>query len=148
MTTQQNLESIFPGLQLCPWEITSDPDTNYNCIAWAVKTTAKPWWPNDFGYWPAGVPRVETVEAFIAAFATKGFVPCLGGAVEPGFEKIALFTKNGLPTNAARQLHDGQWTSKLGQQHDITHAACDAVAGEIYGSVTMYLIRSIPPDSD
>ena len=35
---------------------------------------------------------------------------------------VAIYQSGGLPTHAARQLSDGNWTSKLGPNIDITHS--------------------------
>jgi hypothetical protein len=71
----------------------------------------------------------------VAAFATLGYEPCEGEAVEPGWERIALYgTADGVLTHAARQLLNGRWTSKLGCWEDIEHGLHD-LEGEAYGTV-------------
>ena len=47
---------------------------------------------NRFGkiYWPAGVERAYTIEAYGQAFSTRGYGLCEDGDFEGGFEKIAL----------------------------------------------------------
>jgi hypothetical protein len=85
----------------------------------------------------------ETLDAFVAAFATLGYVPCSGEEPENGFEKVALFARGGMPTHAARQLSDGRWTSKLGLREDIEHDL-HAVSGDLYGTVVLVLKRPIP----
>src|SRR6266540_4162673 len=111
MSIEEYIEAAFPNLQSCSWEITSEPDEKYNCIAWAIGQSKRPWWPNEYGFWPEGVPPEETIEAFVAALQTVGFAIASDASVENGCEKIALFAKNGTPKHAARQLSDGQWTS-------------------------------------
>ena len=91
-------------------------------------------------FWPAGVPRRLTIEAFVEAYALLGYAKCGDGSLEPGFEKIAIYSK-GLPTHAARQLSDGRWTSKLGQSEDISHDAVETVEGPLYGTVEVYMKR-------
>lgn len=130
----------FPGLQQTPFEITSPRTPQYNCIAWAVGDDARFWWPHLF--WPPNVKRQRTRKAFVAAFKTKGFVPCDGPDFEFGFEKIVLYEKDGLPTHAARLLEDGRWASKLGSSHDITHAL-NGLNGENYGTPAIFLRRQI-----
>jgi hypothetical protein len=76
----------------------------------------------------------------VATFTTLGYVPCSGEGPEPGFEKVALFARDGVPTHAARQLLNGRWTSKLGLREDIEHDL-HAVSGELYGSVVLFLKR-------
>jgi hypothetical protein len=83
----------------------------------------------------------ETLEAFVAAFATCRFTPCTGEEFEQGFERIALFAVADVPTHAARQLASGRWTSKLGMLEDIEHEL-HAVSGDLYGAVVLILKRS------
>ena len=120
------IDVVFPGLRDSEYRATSPATRDYNCIAWAAGDTRRWWWPNhdadnDAVYWPPGVPKEETLEAFAAAFATLGHSPCSGEEIEAGFEKIALFAKGEAPTHAARQLPSGRWTSKLGLREDIEH---------------------------
>jgi len=141
----EGLEARFPGLRTSPFRVTSPPSRDYNCVAWAAGDKAHWWWPdpdtdNDIPYWPAGVLREETVHAFVAAFATLGYAPAAGEEPEPGFEKVALFAKDNVPTHVARQLPNGRWTSKLGQREDIEHDL-HAVSGEAYGTVVFVLKR-------
>jgi hypothetical protein len=128
--------------------ITSPPDTVYNCIAWAAEDTNRWWWPFPLGgvsYWPKGIPRQETIDAFILAFGTLGFLPCRDGSLEKGVQKIVLFARleagSVIPTHAARQLENGHWTSKLGPLEDITHFVHDAVNGPAYGQAVKFLSR-------
>ena len=79
---------------------------------------------------------------FRDAFATLGYVVCDDDRLEPGYEKIALFTLGGVPKHAARQLPNGRWVSKLGQSEDIEHSLHD-LAGAVYGSVALIMRRSI-----
>jgi len=63
--------------------------------------------------------------------------------MEVGFEKVALFADaQGLPLHAARQLSDGRWTSKLGEQEDIEHALRD-LEGVAYGNVALVMKRPL-----
>jgi len=93
-------------------------------------------------YWPDGVLRQETIGSFIQAFSTKGYFPCNNGNLEDGFVKIALYALNKVPTHAARQLPDGNWTSKLGWGEDISHTI-DALNGPVYGSAVLFLKKAI-----
>jgi hypothetical protein len=139
------IEGCFPKLRTSPFQVTSPATRDYNCIAWAAGDTAHWWWPdldpsNDAIFWPVGVPKEETLEAFAAAFATLGYVPASSEEPEPGVEKIALFASGIVPTHAARQLPGGRWTSKLGLREDIEHDL-HAVSGEAYGTVVLVLKR-------
>src|SRR5438045_6954499 len=113
------LEEVFPGLTGGGYQVTSPRDGDYNCIAWAAGDTHTWWWPAQAvgrEYWPPGVPRERTRDAFVAVFASLGYRLCEGEVWEAGYEKIALFAdQDGRPTHAARQLPNGRWSSKLGK---------------------------------
>ena len=117
----------------------------YNCVAWAAGSTDKWWWPDRMEqiYWPPNIPRRVTIEHFVAAFETLGYTPCGDERPEQGFEKVALFAKQGMPTHAARQLPSGKWTSKLGREEDIAHVL-DALIGGQYGEIAQVLRRPSP----
>jgi hypothetical protein len=132
----------FPGSVAEPFEVTSTATGNYNCIAWALYDDSKFWWPGPaaFFYWPAGLPRTETIGTFTQLFAMFGFEICPDDSLESGYSKIALFAQNGQPTHAARQLHDGGWTSKLGALEDVRHTL-HALSGGLYGNVALVFRR-------
>lgn len=140
------LEIVLPGLVGTNYQVTSPADDAYNCLAWAAHEVERWWWPDSLGtaYWPEGVPRTETLTAFIAAYAMCGFVPAVDDSFEPGFEKIAIYAKSGKPTHAARQLPSGRWTSKLGRAEDIEHDL-SALNGDLYGTVAIILHRPQGP---
>jgi hypothetical protein len=141
-------ETLFPGLKDSGHRVTSPASRDYNCIAWAAGDTSIWWWPdrdenNDAVHWPPGVSREETLSAFVAAFATLGYVPCDGAEHEQGVEKIALFAlTDGTPSHAARQLPVGTWTSKLGAMEDVEHPL-NALVGDAYGAVVLVLKRPL-----
>jgi hypothetical protein len=128
----------------------SPQDDNYNCIAFALGVTSKPWWPSkrwpqDFD-WPAHLPREEqfqeTLDNFIRAFATKGYSVCRSGRFRRGVEKVAIYsTRTGVPRHAARQLEEGVWKSKCGGYEDIEHKDVFAVARPAYGTVVTFMHR-------
>lgn len=141
-----SLEDVFPNLGTMGFEETSDATSNYNCIAWASGEDSRWWWPdpNEDYHWPAGVPRSDTIDAFIAALQTLGYLPCLSDQPEQGFEKVALYGMEGRVRHAARQLLNGKWTSKLGSSIDIEHSL-DGVVGHQYGRVMIILKRPFLP---
>lgn len=137
----------FPGLRASKHQITSPATHDYNCIAWAANDTMRWWWPdpnpeNTAAYWPEGLAREESLEVFLAAFATLGYSPCPEDSLEAGYSKIAIFAVDSVPTHAARQLPNGFWTSKLGRLEDIEHDL-SAIQGDIYGTVAAVLRRAI-----
>src|ERR1700755_2516488 len=117
---KHRLIARVPGLERSIFELTSPRTEEYNCIAWAAHDTEHWWWPGG-GFWPRGAAERETLAAFEAAFATRGFTRCESPALEAGYEKVALYAIDGVPTHAARQLADGSWTSKLGALEDVRH---------------------------
>ena len=88
----------FPNLLPDRVRVTSPCTDAYNCIAWAARDDRRWWWPSQDGYWPPNVPRVHTLDAFIAAYGTLGFLPCTSPAHEGGKEKIAIYSLAGAPT--------------------------------------------------
>lgn len=136
----ERLRVALPRLTADNYRETSPAAWEYNCIAWAVGRTDT-WWPAPGRYWPADVPREESLSVFVALFATLGYRPGASPALESGVEKVALYASGDTPTHAARQLAGGLWTSKLGPAIDIEHATPDAVAGGVYGEVVAILSR-------
>jgi len=134
----------FPKLAQVRFEVTSAQTSEYNCIAWAASETHRAWWPDKMkiGYWPKGIPREVTLKAFIQAYETLGYRPCeMNTSLELGKEKIAIFVGYaGRPTHAARQLENGDWTSKLGRNFDISHELLGVTGGE-YGDVAQIMDR-------
>jgi hypothetical protein len=137
---------LFPGLAGSTFAVTSPASPRYNCIAWAAEDPGNWWWPDEegIGFWPAGVPREVTLAVFVAAFATRGYETCPGGDPEPGWQKIALDAKDGVPTHAGRLLPTGRWTSKLGPKEDIEHDLT-ALEGLLYGAVAGFMKRPLAP---
>ena len=145
------LESLFPNLRYDRgFKITSECTRDYNCIAWAVGNANCWYWPplgNDEPepdeYWPNGVPDQTDLETFIKALQTDGYDTCPDSSPEPGYTKIALYTIDGEVTHAARQLDNGMWTSKLGPLNDIQHGSPEAIEGNFYGKIAVYMKRKI-----
>jgi hypothetical protein len=93
---------------------------------------------------PPNVPREETVEAFVAAYKTKDYLPCddLNTDLEPGYEKVVIYlSADNEPTHTARQLPSGAWTSKLGTWEDIEHKTPSCLCD--YGTIGKVLKRRI-----
>jgi len=136
------VDQFFPNLSPTGYSVTSLASADYNCIAWAAGVANEWWWPDPMGVspWPASARREETVAAFVEAFQSLGYLPCIDDSVEPGFEKVALYALAGLPKHAARQLPNGRWTSKLGALEDIEHTL-DGLVGAWYGTIVQILKR-------
>ena len=137
----ERVRTALPRLTPDNYRETSPASWEYNCIAWAAGVTDSWWWPTPGRYWPPNVPREESVAAFLAAFATLGYVPATSLDLEADREKVALYAAGEKPTHTARQLASGMWTSKLGPAIDIEHTTPDAVAGGEYGELVATLAR-------
>ena len=96
------LRPAFPRLSPANCRLTSPADDGYNCIAWASENSERWWWPDPLhqSYWPAAVPRVVTLDAFVQAFSSLGYNQHSDDALEPGLQKIAIFANaEGKPTS-------------------------------------------------
>lgn len=133
----------FPNLE-GRYVITSPNTRDYNCLAWAAGETDRKWDPNDPSYyWPAEAPRKHTLAAFIAAYATRGYKQCDDGALEDGYEKIAIYANKRGPQHAAKQLATGIWSSKLGDGWDIEHQTLEGINNPDYGEAVVFIKRPL-----
>jgi len=143
----QHKEAEIPGLSHGNYRVSSPATGRYNCIAFAADDTMRWWWPDaeGDGYWPIGVAREETIEAFVQAFATLGYAPCADQTHTAGFDKVAIYADGKVPTHAAKQLADGRWISKLGDWEDIEHDTLESLEGRpFYGKVALVMQRQAP----
>ena len=134
----------FPALQNDGYTVTSPASSRYNCVAWAADDDSQ-WWDTDalgILYWPPGAPREWTIGGLVGAFRTLGYKKCNNGDLEDGYEKIAIYVLLGIPKHVARQLPDGQWTSKLGEGKDISHTL-SGLQGTEYGYPDTFLRRRL-----
>lgn len=125
------------------YTLTSEKAEEYNCIAWAAIGVKDEWWEHTPGYkWPAPT-RSSLVESLVAVFEGLGYERCDSDGMEPGYEKVALYARNGFWTHAAKQLPNGRWMSKLGPDEDIHHDTADCLCGNGYGIVHCYMKRKV-----
>jgi hypothetical protein len=119
----------------------------YNCWAFAAGEILKRWEPDPGNqyFWPAAAPREYTVHAFMAAYGTIGYEHCQNGSLDRSCEKIAIYaTFGGIVTHAARQLPDGRWISKLGDEEDIIHQTPESLSSVVYGQPVQFMKRALP----
>jgi hypothetical protein len=159
MTLDPAIYRAFPALQASVHGKTSEKDQKYNCIAFAAGDVSRWWdpipqqgWFPPAGktyYWPPGLPLNDrSIANYVNAFGTLGYTTAMDASLEPGKEKVAIYSLNGQVLHAARQLPDGTWTSKLGGEEDIMHADLAVLETMRYGLVTVVLERpSNPPAS-
>jgi hypothetical protein len=149
MAERDVIIQYFPKLNSdSAFQITSPMDKNYNCIAWAFGLHKDRWmqpFPQGiqldgvYYWWPDGVKKGLDVNAYIAAFQSKGYEVCDNFELEDKYVKIALYENfvNGqlICSHAARQKLCGTWMSKLGPSHDIEHGDPFVLEGQAYGKV-------------
>lgn len=141
MNIPASLFKLFPNSKKNPFIITSQASTYYNCIAWACEITDRCMWPDVRGRytWPKGIPQDITIYAFIKLFESYGYSACDNGRLEESYQKIAIYADNqDVPTHAARQLPNGNWTSKLGDQIDVEHSL-EAMENGFYGNIKLFM---------
>src|SRR4051794_11368921 len=129
--------AAFPNLRTEGHTPRSPKSKKYNCIAWAAGENNRVWWPTPLQfYWPIGVPRSDSVDAFVAAFASLGYTQCDDAECsaplhEPDTDRVALYAVMGATKHAARQIDAKTWTSKMGQNIDLEHTL-RALEGPFY----------------
>jgi hypothetical protein len=133
----------LPNLTRGNHAITSGMTPEYNCVSHAIYEQSIALWPDNDHRWPMSVERVETIGAFVKLFSQMGFeeIPLVDARVFAGYEKIAIFAINDMPTHVARQLRSGRWTSKLGTLADIDHADLRCLESGEYGTVVRLMRR-------
>ena len=137
------IDQAFPRLAQEGYLITSQPDQNYNCIAYTAGDTGS-WWSHLHGYrWPQA-NRTDHPDSLVEVFQVLGYQACDDGTPEPQFEKIALYAKEGAWTHTAIQMPDGAWRSKLGTEEDIQHSFPESIAGALYGTIHCFMRRPKP----
>ena len=146
--SRPEIEADFPSLRDTSYQMTSERDPGYNCLAWSLGDTKFFWQPlppTRGYYWPPGIPREDTVDAWAKVFELHGYERTTSDALEAGFEKVAIYeASDGLAGHAALQLASGAWTSKLGVGHDIEHPNPQCLEGDLYGRIVRILKRRRP----
>ena len=98
--------------------------------------------------WPEGIRNDESVEAFVAYFASMGYAQCDTPKFEDGYLKIAIFVKDDYPTHTCRQLPSQKWTSKMGFDGvDIEHDDLECIAGGQYGIPSIFMRKPVASES-
>jgi hypothetical protein len=153
VTPEETLVAWFPQLKATKFEVSSDPDPRYNCIACAAGSSTCWWWPSRVELpgqcWPRRVPPTRTVESFRLAFESLGYREVEVLSDDPSQEQVAVFIDaSGRPTHAAyRAAPAEQWISKLGRAWDIQHEELESVGGHTnqgYGDPAILLERPNP----
>jgi hypothetical protein len=135
------------------WEIRSERDRRYNCVAFALGDMTHWWQPPPWNpmtraawYWPRGGPSTGTLDDYVWLFEREGYERCADGLAESGFEKLVLYeTADGERMHVARMDEEGKWFSKLGRSYDIEHETYESVEDETWnGTATVFMRRRLP----
>ena len=142
------LEQQFPKLLADPaFKRTSKETPEYNCISWAMVCSDR-WTQCPAGtrvydgvsWWPPEALNGSDISCLIDAFKKMGHEVCPTCDLEDGYRKVALYCDaDGHWTHAARLLHTGYWTSKLGAWIDIQHGDPYSIEGPAYGRVYCFM---------
>jgi len=146
-TESGKVTEVWPSLSN-HFRRTSDPDIEYNALAWALGSNQRNFAPEKIAgyYWEPGIPREPTIIAHLQLFKRHRYeIEAKDGRLEEGWEKVAIFVNaEGEPRHFARQLENGNWTSKLIDLIDIEHDNLDCLQGELLGHVNCILMRRRP----
>ena len=146
--------AAFPDLEYDgSFFVNSDTNVFYNCIGFAIgyedvwvapsQRQSIPWF-----WWPDNVPFDDNPNSLIAAFHYFGFEECENDIIEKGYEKVALYSKDGKWKHAARIIGDNLYHSKLGECYDIYHRGGDVLdkaknPSDSYGTPYKFMKRKL-----
>ena len=102
--------------------------------------------PSPFPYfnWPGDLPQNDHAETYIRFFEQHGYQLADGPFVEPGFTKIAIYVEDDKFRHVARQLRNGQWSSKIGSKEDVIHelTALESHGPFGYGAASIFMKKA------
>src|SRR5690349_15725435 len=106
MASVEDIEADIPNLAGTRYSESSEATDEYNCIAFAFGDTHNWWWPikDRWVYWPPGFDFNNYIDTFARLFELHGYAKCNSGVHEHGYEKVAIYSRNGRVGHAARQL--------------------------------------------
>jgi hypothetical protein len=113
-------------------------------VAFAVGDTSQ-WWEDTTPlrvngyYWPPGV-QDATINDWVQVFRIHNYVETEDSSLEPDYEKVAIYAKDGVPSHVARQKASGMWASKMGKGFDIHHSTLESLS-DFYGDIVKVMKR-------
>ena len=144
----------FPDLETDgSFVVNSDPNFFYNCIGFAIgyedvwvapsQRGRIPWF-----WWPETVAFNDLPGSLIATFQYFDFEICTNDLPEEGFDKVALYSKDGHWKHAARIIGENLYHSKLGESYDIFHRGGDVLnrstrPEDSYGEPFIFMRRRV-----
>lgn len=146
--TGEEIEINWQNLKLNQnFHFTSLKRKGFNCVGYALDLVNKDidmFWFRDM-YGLDGAKLDHSVNGYAKCFRDYfGYEICDDGQVENGFNKIALYsdTDNDF-THIAKQLENGNWTSKMGTYEDIEHYNLEALSGTLYGKPMLFMRKKL-----
>jgi hypothetical protein len=119
MGIRSDIESWFPNIIGEDFKIFKSID-KFNCVAYSLDFYDDWIWTNE-KTWPYDkIPRDSGLDGFKELYKINGYSECNDSSYEEGFEKIAFYSKGGVPTHACKQF-GYMWRSKLGISVIIEH---------------------------
>jgi hypothetical protein len=144
----RTLRRDFPNLNYDNCRKTSEATREYNCIAWALEIRNSWLYPDDGNAYllkKEGSSEIFNLTTIIKSFQNIGYKVEHGNKAKlflPHIQKIAIYTLfNNAPSHVARQLCNGKWTSKLGENIDIEHDTLEVLEGPAYGLVRVIMSK-------
>jgi len=143
MDILEEIELWFPNIVGHPLKIYKTEELDYNCLAHVLGL--KHWiWTNE--KWPKpNVPRDLGLESFRLLFKEYGYSIITENSYEIGYDKIAIYVKNGYPTHVCKQSQN-MWQSKLGTRFYILEHKLEWLTGDTddaYGEIGLIVKRKI-----
>jgi hypothetical protein len=89
----------------------------------------------------------------VQLYGSLGYEISSSGEVhEVGFQKVALYTRQSIPTHVSIQLKNGVWSSKLGVVEDLSHPSLETLSTffntfpqyrDLYGQVELIMAKPL-----
>jgi hypothetical protein len=114
---------------------------DFNCVSYSLDIYDGWMWTNT-ELWPQEIPRSLGIEGFKKLYNLYDYTECYNSQYEEGYDKIAFYSKNGIPKHACKQFGK-VWRSKLGPSVIIEHQL-DWICGngvDEYGEISFIMKR-------
>ena len=117
---KSKIESWFSNIVGKDFKIIDNPKGDFNCVSFTLGIYDSWMWTNEKSWPYQKIPRDSGINGFRKLYELYGYVDCDTSDFEEGYDKIALYSKNGKATHACKQFSD-MWRSKLGPSVIIEH---------------------------
>ena len=141
--TTEVIKKWWPRLKKNKFHFTSEQTPYYNCFSWAMKVTNI--WMDMYYFSNKFNIKYSELDHSANGYAEIlkkyfNYEICPDGSFEKNMEKVVLYeNKYGEWTHIARQLDNGNWTSKLGKLEDIEHYNINCLSDGDYGNPVIYM---------